>query len=283
MLFILGMLIVFGSVLFGFSMSHGQLLALWQPYEVLIIIGAAFGAFLVANPWSLVRRTFALMPRVIAGGRKDHARQMNLLNLIFDILNKARREGMMAIEAEVDSPESSAIFARYPDIQKNAELANFIADYFRIIVVGNLSAYELEGLMDQEIDTRLHELEQPSQAMSRVADALPGFGIVAAVLGIVITMGAIGGEVTEIGSHVAAALVGTFSGVLLAYGLVGPIGSNMKHIAEHEIRLYEATKACIIASLHGVPPQLAVEFGRKALYTHCRPSFDELDARIRGR
>ncbi|MCY0964358.1 flagellar motor stator protein MotA [Parathalassolituus penaei] len=284
MLFLIGMLIVFGSVLYGFVMSHGQLLALWQPFEVLIIVGAALGSFLVSNPWSLVRRTFALLPRVIVGsGKREHAMQMDLLNLIFDILNKARREGMMAIEAEVDSPQSSAIFARYPDIQRNRELANFVADYFRIIVVGNLSAFELEGLMDQEIDTRLHELEQPGTAVTRVADALPGFGIVAAVLGIVITMGAIGGEVTAIGAHVAAALVGTFSGVLLAYGLVGPIGNNMKHLADHEIRLYEAAKAAIIASLHGVPPQLAVEFGRKALYTHCRPGFDELDARLRGR
>lgn len=283
MLFVLGLLMVFGSVLFGFVMSHGQLLALWQPFEVLIIVGAAGGAFLVSNPWPLVLRCVRLMPKVILGDRRGDERQIHLLNLIFDILNKARREGMMAIEAEVDSPESSAIFARYPDIQANAELANFVADYFRIIVVGNLSAYELEGLMDQEIDTRLHELEQPSQALGKVADALPGFGIVAAVLGIVITMGSIGGDVTTIGSHVAAALVGTFSGVLLAYGLVGPISNSMKHIAEHEIRLYEAAKAAILASLHGVPPQLAVEFGRKALFTHCRPSFSELDARLRGR
>ena len=189
----------------------------------------------------------------------------------------------MAIEGDVESPQSSAIFSRYPAIQANQELANFIADYFRIIAAGNLTSFELESLMDQEIDARLHELEQPGTAVGKVADALPGFGIVAAVLGIVITMGAIGGDVAEIGKHVAAALVGTFSGVFLAYGLVGPVSSTLRHLAEEEIKLYEASRACIVASLNGVPPQLAVEFGRKALFTHGRPSFNEVESKIRGR
>ncbi|WP_028295018.1 flagellar motor stator protein MotA [Oceanobacter kriegii] len=283
MLFLLGVIIVFGSVLYGFVMSHGQLLALWQPFEILIIVGAAVGAFLISNPWAVVSRSMAQIPQAIMGARHHKVREMEVLALIYDILGKSRREGMMSIEDDIDNPQSSALFARYPSVQKNAELANFIADYFRIIVVGNLSAYELEGLMDHEIDTRLHELEQPAGALGKVADALPGFGIVAAVLGIVITMGAIGGDITEIGAHVAAALVGTFSGVLLSYGLVGPLAAKMKHLAEDEIRLYDAAKAAIIASLHGLQPQLAVEFGRKALFAHSRPSFSELDGRLRGR
>lgn len=283
MLFLIGMVIVFGSVLFGFVMSHGQLLALWQPFEVLIIVGAALGSFLLSNPWAVVKRCARQLPSVIFGAHHHKTRQMELLSLIYDILGKSRREGLMAIEAEVDNPQASAIFARYASVQKNPELANFVADYFRIIIVGNLSAYELEGLMDQEIDTRLNELEQPGVALGKVADALPGFGIVAAVLGIVITMGAIGGDVAEIGAHVAAALVGTFSGVLLSYGLVGPVSANLKHLAEDEIKLYDAAKAAIIASLHGIAPQLAVEFGRKALYSHSRPTFNELESRLRGR
>ncbi|WP_420589693.1 flagellar motor stator protein MotA [Bacterioplanoides sp.] len=283
MLFLIGLFIVFGSVLYGYVMSHGQLLALWQPFEILIIVGAAFGAFLLSNPWHVILQCFKLTPQVILGGKVNKAMYMDVLGVIYDILNKARREGIMAIEGDVESPQSSAIFSRYPAIQANEELANFIADYFRIIAAGNLTSFELESLMDQEIDARLHELEQPGTAVGKVADALPGFGIVAAVLGIVITMGAIGGDVAEIGKHVAAALVGTFSGVFLAYGVVGPVSSTLRHLAEEEIKLYEASKACIVASLNGVPPQLAVEFGRKALFTHGRPSFTEVESKIRGR
>ncbi|WP_419813267.1 flagellar motor stator protein MotA [Bacterioplanoides sp.] len=283
MLFLIGLFVVFGSVLYGYVMSHGQLLALWQPFEILIIVGAAFGAFLLSNPWHVIKGCFALTPQIVLGSKVNKAMYMDVLGLIYDILNKARREGIMAIEGDVDSPQSSAIFSRYPAIQSNAELADFIADYFRIIAAGNLTSFELESLMDQEIDARLHELEQPAVAVGKVADALPGFGIVAAVLGIVITMGAIGGEISEIGKHVAAALVGTFSGVLLSYGFTGPVSASMRHIAEEEIKLYEAAKACIVASLNGVPPQLAVEFGRKALFTHGRPTFNEVESKIRGR
>jgi chemotaxis protein MotA len=283
MLFVVGIVIVFGSVLYGYVMSHGQLLALWQPFEILIIVGAAFGAFLLSNPWHIVMSAFKMIPQVIIGSRVNKAMYMDVLSLLYDILNKARREGIMAIESDVESPESSALFARYPAIQLNHELANFIADYFRIIAAGNLTSFELESLMDQEIEARLHELEQPGIAVAKVSDALPGFGIVAAVLGIVITMGAIGGDINEIGGHVAAALVGTFSGVLLAYGMVGPIASVMRHIAEDEIKLYEASKSCIIASLNGLPPQLAVEFGRKSLFTHGRPTFDEVESKVRSR
>ncbi|MGB1092219.1 MAG: flagellar motor stator protein MotA [Oceanobacter sp.] len=283
MLFLIGFVTVFGSVLFGFVMSHGQLMALWQPFEILIIVGAAFGGFLLSNPWHVVKRCFGLIPRVILGDGNRKNQDLALLGLVYDLLNKARREGLMSIESEVDNPAASAIFSRYPQIQKDRELSEFIADYLRIIVVGNLTSYELEGLMDQEIETRLHELEQPSQAMSKVADALPGFGIVAAVLGIVITMGAIGGDITTIGMHVAAALVGTFSGVLLAYGLVGPIASKMRHMADHDIKLYEAAKVCILASLNGVQPQLAVEFGRKALFSYNRPDYRQLENRMRSR
>ena len=283
MLFVLGIVIVFGSVLYGFVMSHGQLLALWQPFEILIIVGAAFGAFLLSNPLHIVLSVFRMVPQVILGSRVNKAMYMDVLGLLYDILNKARREGIMAIESDVESPESSALFARYPAIQANHELAHFIADYFRIIAAGNLTSFELESLMDQEIEARLHELEQPGVAVAKVSDAVPGFGIVAAVLGIVITMGAIGGDINEIGGHVAAALVGTFSGVLLAYGMVGPIASVMRHIAEDEIKLYEASKACIIASLNGLPPQLAIEFGRKSLFTHGRPTFDEVESKVRSR
>lgn len=283
MLFIIGIIVVFGSVGWGFVLSHGQLAALWQPFEVMIIMGAAIGAYLISNPFHVMVESVKLMPQVILGSKVNKAMCMDVLGLIFDILNKSRREGMMAIEADVENPNASAIFARYPAILMNEPLARFIADYFRIISSGNLASHELEALMDQEIDARLHELEMPASALGKVADALPGFGIVAAVLGIVITMGSIGGDPAIIGKHVAAALVGTFMGVLFAYGLVGPISSRMKHIAEDEIKLYDASKASIIASMNGLAPQLAIEFGRKSLFTHGRPTFDEVDSKVRGR
>jgi chemotaxis protein MotA len=283
MLFIIGIIVVFGSVGWGFVLSHGQLAALWQPFEIMIIMGAAGGAYLISNPFHLIIDSLKLMPQVILGSKVDKAMCIDVLSLIYDILNKSRREGMMAIESDVENPHSSAIFARYPAILMNDTLARFIADYFRIISSGNLASHELEALMDQEIDARLHELEQPGTALSKVADALPGFGIVAAVLGIVITMASIGGDPAVIGQHVAAALVGTFMGVLFAYGLVGPVSIRMKHIAEDEIKLYDAAKASIIASMNGLAPQLAVEFGRKSLFSHGRPTFDEVDSKVRGR
>lgn len=283
MLFIIGIIVVFGSVGWGFVLSHGQLAALWQPFEVMIIMGAAIGAYLISNPFHVMIETVKLMPQVILGSKVNKAMCMDVLGLIYDILNKSRREGMMAIESDVENPNASAIFARYPAILMNEALARFIADYFRIISSGNLASHELEALMDQEIDARLHELELPGSALGKVADALPGFGIVAAVLGIVITMASIGGDPAVIGQHVAAALVGTFMGVLFAYGLVGPISTRMKHIAEDEIKLYDAAKASIIASMNGLAPQLAIEFGRKSLFTHGRPTFDEVDSKVRGR
>ena len=283
MLFIIGIIVVFGSVGWGFVLSHGQLAALWQPFEILIIMGAATGAYLIANPLRLIRESAKLMPQVVFGSKVDKSMCLDLLALIHDILNKSRREGMMAIELDVENPNSSAIFARYPNILTNQPLALFIADYFRIITSGNLASHELEALMDQEIEARFHELEQPANALSKVADALPGFGIVAAVLGIVITMGSIGGDPAIIGKHVAAALVGTFMGVLFSYGLVGPISIRMKKIAEDEIKLYDAAKASIVASMNGLAPQLAIEFGRKSLFTHGRPTFDEVDSKVRNR
>ena len=283
MLFIIGIIVVFGSVGWGFVLSHGQLAALWQPFEILIIMGAAAGAYLIANPLRLIRESAKLMPQVVFGSKVDKSMCLDLLALIHDILNKSRREGMMAIELDVENPNSSAIFARYPNILSNQPLALFIADYFRIITSGNLASHELEALMDQEIEARFHELEQPANALSKVADALPGFGIVAAVLGIVITMGSIGGDPAIIGKHVAAALVGTFMGVLFSYGLVGPISIRMKKIAEDEIKLYDAAKASIVASMNGLAPQLAIEFGRKSLFTHGRPTFEEVDSKVRNR
>lgn len=283
MLFFIGMTVVVGSVIFGYLGAHGVLLALWQPYEFIIILGSGIGAHIVSNPGGVHKDVFKMLPQVITGGKANKAMHMDCLSLIYDILNKSRKEGMMSIEADVENPQSSGIFSKYPAIQQNHHLADFIADYFRLIAAGNMQAHELDALMDMEIDTRMHELGQPGSAIQKIADAMPGFGIVAAVLGIVITMGAIDGPMEEIGKHIAAALVGTFSGVLFGYGFFGPIASKMEHIAHEEIKLYESAKATIVASVNGLPPQLAVEFGRKVLFAHDRPTFNELESKVRAR
>ena len=283
MLFIIGIILVTGSVVGGYVLSHGQIAALWQPYEILIICGAAFGAYVISNPMHVHKAVFGALPRVIVGGRFRKPLYMDLLSLLYALFDKARKSGVMAIEGDVDEPESSPIFSKYPALLRDTPLIEFITDYLRIVSAGNMSPHELEGLMDLEIETRTKELEEPSHAVQRVADALPGFGIVAAVLGIVITMGMLGsGDQNAIGVHVAAALVGTFLGILLAYGFVGPTSYAMAHLAAEEVKAYECVKVSILATMSGLPPQLAVEFGRKVLFVNDRPKFQELNDYVKS-
>src|SRR5690554_2314938 len=221
MLKIAGYVVVIASVLGGFLMSGGALAALWHPFEIVIIGGAAFGAFLVANNLSLVKGVFAKIPQIIFGHRYSKPFYLDVLGLLYEILNKSRREGMMAIEADVEEPRESPIFAKYPAILKDERMTAFICDYLRIMSTRTMAPHELEALFDVEISTLTEELSEPSHALNRVADALPGFGIVAAVLGIVITMSIVGeADNGMIGEKVATALVGTFLGILAAYGFV---------------------------------------------------------------
>ena len=283
MLKIVGFIIVTASVLGGYVLSHGELLTLWQPYELLIIGGGALGAFVVSNPPHVILEVFRATFRCLLGQRYGQALYMDLLSLLYELFNKARRSGLMSIEDDVENPEASDIFERYPRITGEPQLLEFICDYLRIISTGNLSAFELETLMDQDIETSLQEAEHPAHALHKVADALPGFGIVAAVMGIVITMKSLGGPPDELGLHVAAALVGTFLGILLAYGFVGPMSIALEHEAQERIKALECAKTAILAMVNGIPPQLAVEFGRKTLYAKERPSFSALEDHLRGR
>ena len=200
---------------------------------------------------------------------------------MYDIFSKARKEGMMAIENDIEEPESSELFAHYPKILKDHHIMEFISDYLRIIVGGNMNPFELENLMDIEMETHHHESGLPSEALTKVADGLPGFGIVAAVLGIVITMGHISGSAAEIGHHVAAALVGTFLGILLAYGFVAPMSTAMQAKSNQESKVFECLKVCLLATVNGYSPQVAVEFGRKTLFSTDRPSFEELETYLK--
>lgn len=279
---IIGIILVFASVLGGFALSGGHIAALIQPFEFLIIGGAAFGAFLQANRGSTLKRVFKQSLGMF-GTRFTHTYYLEVLRLLYDILNKSRREGMMAIEEDSEDPASSPIFSKYPAILKDERLTAYICDYLRIMASGNMAPHELEGLFEMELASLKEDLDHPYHAVSRVADGLPGFGIVAAVLGIVVTMAMLGsGDQMAIGRHVAAALVGTFLGILAAYGFFGPLAASLEHDAREELNVYEAVKASLVASASGMPPTLAVEFGRKVLYPAHRPSFIELEQAMRS-
>ncbi len=282
MLIVIGFIVVLACVAGGYVLSHGELMALWQPFELLIIGGAAFGAFLAANPISLVKAAFSGILGALKGSKYKKALYMDLLALMYDLLQKARKEGMMAIEADIDEPEESAVFSNYPKIMADHHIMDFICDYIRLMVGGNMNPFELENLMDMELAAHHKEAEMPVDAVTQVADGLPGFGIVAAVLGIVITMGFIGGDPAVLGAHVGAALVGTFLGILLAYGFVAPLASAMGHNAREEAKFYECIKVCLLAAVNGYNPQVAVEFGRKVMYAGDRPSFNELEEFLKG-
>ncbi|WP_225776018.1 flagellar motor stator protein MotA [Pseudomonas sp. Marseille-Q5115] len=280
---IIGMIVVFASVLGGYVLSHGQIAALIQPFEVLIIGGACLGAFLQANPGSMTMIVLKKSLKMFKS-RFTHAFYLEVLGLVYEILNKSRREGMMAIESDIEDAAASPIFAKYPAVLNDARMTAFICDYLRIMSSGNMAPHELEGLFDMELLSMKEELEHPSHAVQGIADGLPGFGIVAAVLGIVVTMASLGdGDKAAIGGHVGAALVGTFLGILAAYGFFGPLSSTLAHDAKEEMNVFEAIKASLVASASGMPPTLAVEFGRKVLYPAHRPSFAELEQAVRGR
>jgi len=278
---ILGSLIVLGCVGGGYVLSHGNLIALWQPFEVLIICGAALGAFVIANPMKVVTSTFKAIPGLLSGPKYNKNTYMDLLTLLFGIFNKARKEGLMAIEDDIEEPDSSPLFSEYPKVTKDHHVRDFMTDYLRIIVGGNMNPFELENLMDVELATHHHEREAISTAITRVSDGLPGFGIVAAVLGIVITMGSLGGPAEEIGAHVGAALVGTLLGILMAYGFVGPMANSYEAKTAEEGKFYEVIKICLMANVNGYSPQICIEFGRKAMPTDMRPSFADMEAHLK--
>lgn len=282
MLIIVGFIIVILSVLGGFVLSHGKLGALWQPYEVLIICGAAFGAFLVANPLKVVKGALLGIPGLLKGARYKRSDYVDILSMIYDVLVKARKEGMIGIEKDIDNPGSSPVFSKYPRLLADHHLMEFTTDCLRLMVSGNMEPHELEQLLEIEVETHHQEAVEPAHALQVLADSLPGFGIVAAVLGIVITMAAIGGEVAQIGHHVAAALVGTFLGILLGYGFVGPLAASMQHRAHEEGKAFEIIKMALVSSLRGYPPTVAVEFARKLLFSDVRPAFADLEAHLRG-
>jgi len=282
MLIIIGYIIVLVCVGGGFVLSHGDLASLWQPFELIIIGGAAFGAFVTANPGSVLKAVVGGVLGALKGSKYNKAMYLELLSLMYELLQKTRKEGMMAVEADIEEPAESPLFSKYPKIVGDHHVTDFICDYLRLMVGGSMNPFELENLMDMELAAHHKEAEMPGEAVTAVSDALPGFGIVAAVLGIVITMSFIGGDPAVLGHHVAAALVGTFLGILMAYGFVGPTATAMGHIAREEAKFYECIKVCLLSAVNGYNPQVAVEFGRKVMYSSIRPSFSELEEHVKN-
>ena len=271
-------------VIGGFLMAGGNLLLLWHPSEIIVIVGAAFGAFVTSNPVKVIKAAVTNALALFKKPHYDRNSYVDLLNLVFDLLVKARKEGMLAIEADVENPAGSALFARYPNVVADHHMIEFITDCLRLMVGGNLDPNELESPLEYELDTHHKEAAEPAHAVQKVADALPGFGIVAAVLGIVNTMSSIeGSSSAEIGHKVGAALVGTFLGILVAYGFIGPIAAAMEARAHEEGKAFEVVKMALVASVRGYPPQVAVEFARKLLFADVRPSFTDLDEHLKNK
>ncbi|NWG87582.1 MAG: flagellar motor stator protein MotA [Hydrogenophilaceae bacterium] len=283
MLVIVGWIIALAGVFGGFAAAGGHLASLFQPLELVMIGGGALGAFVAANGAKGMKASIGSIGKVFKGSKFNKALYMELLALLFEILTKVRREGLMSIEPDVEEPENSALFGKYPAIQHDHHLIEFITDYLRLMVGGNLNALEIENLMDNEIETHHHEAMVPAHAVQRMADAMPAFGIVAAVMGVVHTMESLHLPPTELGVLIAHALVGTFLGILLSYGFVSPVSTVLENRAEEDGKVLQTVKTVLLASLNGFSPQVSVEFVRKVLYSTERPTFRELEEDLKAR
>ncbi len=282
MFVIIGILVVIGAILGGYLMEHGQLLVLLQPAELVIIMGAAIGTILIGNPFSTVIRLVKALLAVFGGGEKDKKFYLENLKMLNELFGYARKNGLPKLETDVDQPDKSAVFKKYPKFLKNHHAVHFICDTLRMFISGGVDPFELDQMMELDMEVHHHEVQEPVTALSTTADALPGLGIVAAVLGVVITMGALGGPPEEIGHKVAAALVGTFLGILMCYGFLGPMAARLGRMNDAEGRYYHVMRVGVMAFVKGSAPIMAVEFARRAVPSSVRPSFQELEKECRG-
>ncbi len=285
MFVIIGWVVAMACV-FGVFLAHGGnmgpvLKAL--PYEMTAIFGASIGAFVATNQKKVIRATVAGLKQCFGNSKYNKARYMGLLALLYDLLQKARREGLMAIETDVEDPANSPVFQKYPDLAADHAVTDFITDYLRMMVTGNLNAHEIEALMDSEIDTHHQEAHAPVAALQRLAGGLPAFGIVAAVLGVVNTMGSVGQPPAVLGGMIGSALVGTFLGILLSYAFAEPLAGLLEQKVEEGSKELQCIKTVLLASMQGYAPQVAIEFGRKVLFHDDRPSFAELEGHVKGK
>ncbi len=262
---------------------HGSLGALWMPLEYIAIIGLAIGYLLGSNGSRSLKAVLGAIPEALKGDQFNKAIYMDLLAMLFEVLSKVRKEGLMSIENDVENPEASPIFSKYPSIASNHHVMEFICDYLRMMVGGNLNAFEIESLMDMEIETHHSEAHFPAHMVQTTASALPAFGIVVAVMGVVNVMGSVGEPPAVLGKMIGGALVGTFLGILVSYGFIEPIANRLNQKVEEGSKIYQCIKVVLLASMNGYAPQVAVEFGRKVLFSTDRPTFIELEQNLKSR
>jgi len=282
MFLIVGYVIILAAAL-GTYAVHGSLAALWVPLEYVALIGLAIGAFIAGNDLKIIKSTVGALPGIFKGSKFTKALYVDLLALLFEVLAKVRKEGLMSIENDVENPDQSPIFGKYPTLANDHHVMEFITDYLRMMVGGNLNALEIENLMDIEIETHHHEVEVPGHVMSKAADGVPAFGIVVAVMGVVNVMGSVGEPPAVLGKMIGGALVGTFLGILISYGFVAPVASLLEQKAAEGSKIYQVIKVVLLASMSGYAPQVAVEFGRKVLFSTVRPTFRELEEELKAR
>ncbi|MGI4779790.1 MAG: flagellar motor stator protein MotA [Janthinobacterium lividum] len=283
MFVIIGYLVAIGCIFGGYIIHGGNIAVVLHalPIEMMVIGGGAIGAFVVNNQPKVLKGTLKLVPQAFKGSKYTKARYLDLMALLYDILQKARKDGLMSIEKDVETPQDSPIFQKYPKLAADHHVVEFTTDYLRMMVSGNLNAHEIESLMDSEIDTHHSEAHAPVAAIARLAGGLPAFGIVAAVLGVVNTMGSVGQPPAVLGGMIGSALVGTFLGILLAYGIVEPLGGLLEQKVEDGSKELQCIKTTLLASMQGYNPTTAIEFGRKVLFSTDRPSFTELEAYVK--
>lgn len=283
MFVLIGYVVCLGCI-FGAYIIHGGNMSVIihaMPTEIMAIGGGAIGAFLVNNQPKTVKAVMANLGPLFKGSKYTKDRYMELMAMLYEILQKVRKEGLMSIEKDVEDPHNSALFKKYPNVGHDHHVIEFVTDYLRMMVSGNLNAHEIETLMDNEIETHHHEGHAPVAAVARLAGALPAFGIVAAVLGVVNTMGSVGQPPAVLGGMIGSALVGTFLGILLAYGVVEPLGGLMEQKLDEATKEFQCVKTVLLASMQGYAPQVAIEFGRKVLYSTERPTFNELETHVK--
>jgi chemotaxis protein MotA len=278
---ILGILIVLGAVFGGFAFMGGTVSAIWQPIELLIIVGAAVGALVVGNPKHVLAELLVQLKKIVGRQKHDSEFQRQLLLLMYELLQTAAG-GLKALDAHVEAPKESPMFQRYPLILEEPKLLAFIVDNFRLMAMGKINAHELEGVLEQELDAIHEELAQPSKSLHKIAEAMPGFGILAAVLGIVMTMNSVGegADTAEIAEHIGAAMVGTFIGIFFCYGVLDPISSMMKQLVNSEASTMETVKVVLCTHVAGKPPLLAIDAGRRLIQLNTKPSFAQLETWI---
>jgi chemotaxis protein MotA len=283
MFVIIGLIIIAVCIISGFVIEHGNPLLFFQPVEMLIILGAAGGSFVISNPLNIIKHTLHALPHMLKGktyAKKDY---IDLLCMMFDILSKMKKDGILSVEADIETPKDSDVFKKYPSVLSNHEALAFMCDNLKVIVGGFVSPVEMENLMDLELETIQVDAMHPAHSISELGDAMPGLGLVAAVLGIVLTMGKLDQPPEVLGESIATALLGTFFGILMAYCVFGPMGINLKHLVEEQMTYMAVMKVTLLSFVKGVAPIMCVEFGRRAVPGDAKPEYKELEEAVRGK